>query len=221
MAFRYWFGGVLVVAGLGLLADQFIPGLGLGLWIARLWPLAVIALGVLVLLTRTSTLLGGIILLIIGAILQFSVLGWLSDNVWGLLWPSFLILLGLLVVFRLGRPSLLVGEQNDVINSFGVFSGYGQRPQSQNFRGGSATAVFGGMRIDLTDSKPAKEGAVLELTAAFGGMTVFVPRDWKVEMTGLPLFGGWSNKTVAPSTENAPNLTIRCLVMFGGIEVKN
>jgi hypothetical protein len=141
-------------------------------------------------------------------------------SVWGLLWPVFLILLGLFVVFRLGRPAPAAGDADDFINPFVVFYGYDLRPHSSNFRGGSATAVFGGMKINLQDVTLAREGAVLELTAAFGGMTVLVPREWKVEMTGLPLFGGYSNKTL-PSTANVPSLRVRCLAMFAGIEVKN
>jgi predicted membrane protein len=221
MAFRYWFGAMLVAVGLGLLADQFYPGLQIGYWLGRVWPLAIVVLGLIVLLTRTSTLLGGIILTVIGILLQFAVLGWLLESTWNLLWPAFLILLGVLVLVRFGRTGGATADSADVINSFAAFYGSDIRPQSANFRGGSATVVFGGIQIDLRNVTPAREGAALELTAAFGGMTVIVPREWKVALTGLPLFGGYSNKTMPAAAAGAPVLTIRCLAMFGGIEVKN
>lgn len=221
MAFRYWFGAILVALGLGLLADQFFPGLEIGFWLGRIWPLAIVVLGLVVLLTRTSTLLGGIILMVVGILLQFAVLGWLLESTWSLLWPAFLILLGVLVLVRFGRPGAATADSADAINAFAAFYGSEIRPQSANFRGGSATAVFGGIHIDLRNATPVREGAVLELTAAFGGMTVIVPREWRVELTGLPLFGGYSNKTVPSAAAGAPRLIVRCLAMFGGIDIKN
>jgi hypothetical protein len=221
MAVRYWFGSVLVLAGLGLLADQMFPALEVGVWLGRLWPLAIILLGVLLLLTKSSSWIGAMIILVFGAILQIAALGFLSENIWGLLWPSFLILLGVLVIVRLGRPGVVGGKTEDAINLFTAFSGYETRPQSANFRGGSATVAFGGTDIDLRDAKLAKEGAFLELTAAFGGMDIIIPKDWAVDINGLPLFGGWSNKTSPTPVAGSPVLTIRCLAMFGAIEIKN
>ena len=62
----------------------------------------------------------------------------------------------------------------------------------------------------------------MDVTAAFGGVDLYVPRHWKVEVTGLPLFGGWGNKTQAfAKDEGAPVLRIKCLAMFGGVEVKS
>jgi predicted membrane protein len=221
MVVRSWFGSVLVVLGLGLLADQLYPALAFGEWLARLWPLAIILLGVILLLTRAATWFGGVFILIIGGLLQIAALGLLNANVWGLIWPSFLILLGIWVVFRLGRPAIKGDSSGDAVNHFVIFSGMDTRPQAANFRGGSITAAFGGADIDLRDVKLAKEGAFMELTAAFGGINVVIPREWKVNIDGLPLFGGWSNKTTPSSVTEGSVLTIRCLAMFGAIEVKN
>jgi len=221
MAIRYWFGSVLIVLGAGLLADQIYPALEFGQWIARLWPLTVILLGVLLLLTKTATWLGGILILIIGGILQIAALGIMTENAWGLLWPSFLILLGILIVFRLGRPGVPLDKTQDVVNHFVIFSGLESRPRIANFRGGSATALFGGANIDLRESTLAKEGARLEVTAAFGGIDILIPKDWRLDLDGIPLFGGWSDKTFPPSSVEGPVLTVRCLAMFGGIDIKN
>jgi predicted membrane protein len=221
MALRYWFGSVLVVLGLGLLVDRVYPGLEFGTWFARLWPMAIILLGVVVLLTKSATWIGGIILLVVGGLLQIATLGFLKENIWGFLWPSFLILLGLVVVFRLGKPGISTQKSQDVLNQFILFSGLELRPQISNFRGGSVLAAFGGMDIDLRESTLAGEGAFLELTAAFGGIDVIIPRDWKLDIDGIPLFGGWSNTTSNSSSAEGPTLTIRCLALMGGIEIKN
>ena len=39
-----------------------------------------------------------------------------------------------------------------------------------------------------------KEGAFLELTAAFGGIEIHVPEHWRVVVKGMPIFGAWENK---------------------------
>ncbi len=221
MAFRYWFGSMLVLVGAGLLVDQLYPALELGQWIARLWPLALILLGVLVLITRTSTWIGGILVIIVGILFQIAALGILRENAWGLLGPGLLILLGVLVIFRFGRPGISREKSQGTINPFVIFYGLEVRPPIANFRGGSATAIFGGANIDLRESVLAKEGAFLELTAAFGGINVIVPKEWRVDIDGLPFFGGWSNKTYPSLTSESPVLTVRCLAMFGGIDIKN
>jgi hypothetical protein len=221
MAMRYWFGAVLVVVGAGLLADQLYPALEFGQWLAKLWPLAIILLGLIVLLTRISTWMGGIFILIFGGILQLTTLGIMGENVWGLLFPTLLILVGILVIFRLGRPAGLTGKSGDGLDHFIVFSGLDARPRIMNFRGGSVTVAFSGANIDLRESVLAQEGARLELTAAFGGIDLILPKDWKLDIDGIPLFGGWSNKTSPSASAEGPVLTIRCLAMFGGIDIKN
>jgi len=39
---------------------------------------------------------------------------------------------------------------------------------------------------------------------------------------GIPIFGGWSNKTSSKNyiNPNAPVLTLHCFVAFGGVEIK-
>jgi hypothetical protein len=61
----------------------------------------------------------------------------------------------------------------------------------------------------------------LELTAAFGGLDIILPKDWRLDIDGIPLFGGWSNKTISPSSSEGPVLKVRCLAMFGAIDAKN
>jgi predicted membrane protein len=165
--------------------------------------------------------MGGIFILILGGFLQLSTLGVMGENVWGLLFPALLILIGVVVIFRLGRPAALSAKSGDTLEHFIFFSGMDARPRFANFRGGSVTAAFGGANIDLRESVLAPEGARLELTAAFGGIDLIVPSDWNLDIDGIPLFGGWSNKTSASVSADKPLLTVRCLAMFGGIDIKN
>ncbi len=68
-------------------------------------------------------------------------------------------------------------------------------------------------------------GASLDLAAAFGGVTIRVPENWKVRVSGLPLFGGWENSTKGSEVDDLDTepwaLDVKCLALFGGIEIKN
>ncbi len=133
MVIRYWFGGVLMVVGAGLLADQLYPAFEFGLWLAKLWPLAILILGLIVLLTRTSTWMGGMIILILGGFLQLVALGIMGENAWGLFFPALLILIGVLVIFRLGRPVVSSAKSGDMLDHFIIFSGMDARPRIDKF----------------------------------------------------------------------------------------
>jgi predicted membrane protein len=221
MAIRYWFGSLLILLGVGALVDQIRP-FGFGALVSIWWPLAVILLGGIMLITRAAPLVGSIIVLGLGLLFQISTLGFYSGNIWDLIWPSLLILLGAGMMLRLGRFGVSSARTEDTVQHFVLFSGMETRYQSANFRGGAVTGVFGGADVDLRECKMADSGAVLDLTAAFGGVTIKVPGDWKVDVDGLPLFGGWSNHTVlATGSGSGPVLKVRCLAMFGGIDIKN
>lgn len=221
MTFRYWIGSLLVVLGLGAFLDQ-VYSFNFGHWLSMLWPLAIVLLGVLLLITRETTFLGSIILTVFGALLLLTTLGLARDNFWDLLWPSLLILAGIYFIFWVGRRPGSAASSSDLIQHFVIFSGLEARHTNSNLRGGSVVALFGGADINLRDAALSPEGALLELTVGFGGITVIVPEGWKLDVTGLPFFGGWSNKTRnQPGTADAPILHVRCMAMFGGIDIKN
>lgn len=47
-----------------------------------------------------------------------------------------------------------------------------------------------------------------------------VPEHVRVEITGIPIFGGWEDKTRRKDIDS-PLLKINALVIFGGVEVKD
>lgn len=221
MAFRYWIGSILVLLGVGALVDQ-VYFIDFGHWVSLFWPLAIILLGVLLLVTRSATVLGSTILILFGIIMEISALGLAKNNFWDLFWPSLIILAGIYMIFWMGRRTDPSASSGDLIQHFVIFSGLESRHTNANFRGGSVFAAFGGANVDLRDTQLSQDGAHLELTVAFGGITIIVPEGWRLDINGLPLFGGWSNKTRNQTvTTEGPVLNIRCLAMFGGIEIKN
>lgn len=222
MSARAFFGVLLVAVGGGLLLDR-AGLLDFGQLLATWWPMILILIAAIQIGTRSAPLPGSLIVLGIGLVFQAIALGFLPANTWAYLWPLVLVSVGLWLIIARGRVASPTLETDDVLSSFVAFGGANPRSESQEFRSGSVTAVFGGTELDLRGAQLSAEGADLEINAAFGGVEVMVPTEWRVSMTGLPIFGGWENKTQLASEADSPGpmLKIHCFVAFGGIEVHN
>ena len=55
------------------------------------------------------------------------------------------------------------------------------------------TAVFGGIELDMRDVTLDSD-LVIDCFTLFGGIDIRLPKDVKVEVNGLPIFGGVENK---------------------------
>ncbi|HZK57061.1 MAG TPA: DUF5668 domain-containing protein [Clostridia bacterium] len=218
---RTFVGLLLVVLGVGFLLDrleiiQFIT------LIEVYWPVILILIGVSQLFSRGYSLITGVTLILIGIFFTLGNLSLIPGGTEKFFWPILLIVIGLFIAF--GKTIDRIPENNDdILNHFVIFSGLKDKNISKNFKGGDIAAIFGGIELDLRDARLAEEGTLLNLTVAFGGIEVRVPNQWKVIVKGTPIFGGWDNKTSAPidAPEDGPVLNIKCLAMFGGIDISN
>ncbi len=103
-----------------------------------------------------------------------------------------------------------------------IFSGARTKNYSKSFKGGSITTMFAGVDLDLLDAELSLDGAYIDVFVAFGGVDIMVPENWNVVITGIPIFGGWSNKTRNRNINNAGlTLKINCIAAFGGLDVKH
>lgn len=215
---RVFLGLIIVLIGLVLLLNQAgiydFRGLILD-W----WPMVLVIVGAYSLACSTAPPLGGLLLLLAGAWFQVGKLGFMPPNWNSLIIPVIIIIVGLYLMFsRRERKT----SDHDRINHLALFSGINQHNESRNFKGGNITALFGGVELDLSDAEIAGGSAEMDITTAFGGVDLVVPRHWRVDVTGIPIFGGWGNKTKDTVKDaDAPQLRIRCLVMFGGIDIKS
>lgn len=229
MSGKYFVGIILILLGLGFLLDQ-TGYIQFGDIISVYWPVILIIGGLTGLLDRKSSKTGNLIVLGLGILFQLNRLDILDVNVFRLFWPVVLIIVGLNIIFTKGvmkhkdpvNPEKWSKNVVDdsTVDSFVIFSGLETNNQSQLFKGGKLTAIFGGIELDLTGANLEDNEAFIDVTALFGGVEIFVPNNWRIETTGVPIFGGWSNKTRPNQDPNAPVLKIRCTAVFGGIEVK-
>jgi hypothetical protein len=81
---------------------------------------------------------------------------------------------------------------------------------------------MGGVEVDLRGARTTGPQVVIDAFAMWGGIEIFVPRDWKVVSEVLPLMAGYEDHTAPPDGGAAKTtLVIRGLVVMGGIEIKN
>lgn len=135
------------------------------------------------------------------------------------------ILIGLKILFRRNSEhpvkGLFVSNESaadEYLEYISVFGGLETRNTSQDLKGGSVTAIFGGSEVDLTEAKINRD-IVIDAVAIFGGITIYAPKKAKVVVTGVPIFGGYSNKTEDTGEEALGTVKINCVSIFGGVEV--
>lgn len=186
--------------------------------VATFWPLLVVLIGLLAWRNNPHAWLWPAVIVLVGTVLQLQRLGIVGADFWTVFWPLLLIVLGVSILTGHGHGNP-ADSSEETVNPFVAFSGLDQKNLSHHFRGGSITAVFGGVNLDLTKAR-LPENAVIDVFAMFGGAEITVPEGWRVNVGGAPIFGGWSNKTNRPDGEG-PVLTVRGIVLFGGVDVKN
>ena len=122
-----------------------------------------------------------------------------------------------------GRSSNAGSNSPNVVHEFAIFGGGNRRIDSQDFQGGSAVALFGGVQLDLRKAAMTTPEINIDVTAAFGGVEIKVPETWAVSMRVTSVFGGYDDKTHVPpmGTVKPPVLVVTGAVIFGGLSVKN
>lgn len=225
---RFWLGLILVAIGGVWLLDNldiipyYIPQYFFS------WKTFLIALGLYFVIGRKKAE-PGIIMIAVGSIFLLQDIGlFYVRNIWHIFWPAILMVIGISLIMRrsgYGRSYETDEKKNsiDYIDDFAIFGGRERTVDSQSFKGGKITAMFGGSEIDLRGAQLADGINVLDIFVVFGGSEIIVPADWNVKVEVFSLLGGFSDKRssalkVVPNPDKV--LIVKGFVMFGGGEVK-
>ncbi len=240
MKSRNLFGIILIIMGLGFLLDRFNI-IAFGSVLSLYWPMILVIIGVIGLLDKKSSKFGNLILITLGLVFQINSLDILDINLFSLMFPVILILIGINVIFSRKKnfsdkkSDIYTDESNDFsktndfnknidldneIDVSAFMSGVETNNRSQQFRGGRATAIMGGIEIDLRGASIYENIAELEITAVMGSVEIMVPESWRVEIAGTPLLGSMANKSRSNTDFNAPVLRIKGFILMGSIEIK-
>jgi Domain of unknown function (DUF5668) len=112
------------------------------------------------------------------------------------------------------------------LNAVAIFGGCERRISSKNFRRGKATAVLGGIELDFRDADIDSETgeAMLEINCVLGGVEIRVPEIWHVHSRSVPVLGGYedtSRQTGDAAGAKPKTLVITGMVVLGGVEIRN
>jgi predicted membrane protein len=236
---RVAFSVVLITVGVLL----FLGNLGIfpihSIWI--FWPAFPIAAGISRLLNgdtgRART--GGILLLLFGVFFLLQNMGWLNVHAGGSSLLSLLLIgVGLAALFNVfdfsrqpgkGMPfprsePPVIHDYENSIHDFVVFGGLKRKLETQDFRGGEMTTIFGNIEMDLRRAFITQQArsVVINVMTIFGATKVRVPQNWRVIVSGAGILGNFEDKTIPPNTgPDAPTLIIAGFSIFGSVEIED
>jgi len=122
-----------------------------------------------------------------------------------------------------GAGSPLGANLRNAFKEDHIFGGGKRRIETQEFEGGEAVVIFGGLELDLRKADTKKDEVFIEANAIFGGIEIRVPETWDVTVRGTGIFGGYGDETHRmPATDaKRPHLIVTGGAVFGGVNVKN
>lgn len=168
---------------------------------------------------------GNLIGLVVGVILLLGCQGYIRFYmIWKLIVPTILILVGLSFIFkdtfnRKIKKEMSKLNRNKDREYYATFSGQNINFANEAFTGCSLNAVFGGLKCDLRDAM-IHEDCILDASAIFGGITIYVPENINVKVTSTPIFGGVTNHCRSKNQTDCVTVYINALCMFGGVDIK-
>lgn len=208
------------------------------------WQMLLIAIGLVSLARKQFT--QGIILLLIGVFFILPRIGslglvpgfeWFTRFNWGNMWPLALVAVGILIFTKSRRgefpgahhrcrPHGHTGREttrfdNGYVDYSMVFSGSDNVFLEPVFRGGTIESVFGGATLDLRKTTLQEGVSYLKVSSVFGGITLFVPAEWNVEVQSESVFGSFKdNRPFTADVDKNSKLIIKAECVFGGGEIR-
>ena len=147
-------------------------------------------------------------------------------------WPVLLILLGLIMVFRVGnckrdRRCLSRSTESDPIENVNgrieknvLFGGSESIFLDPVFNGGVINATFGGGVLDLRKTTLPEGETCLDIDATFGGVELYIPGDWLIETRFHTVLGGVEDKRLVSQPDHSRKLILQGNLTFGGCGIR-
>lgn len=179
------------------------------------WAVAIALIG-LINMVRSGINAGNVILLAVGVLLYLNANEMLEGvNIWLLIGGVAIVIIGARVLFH--RPAKHIPHSGQQESYTAVFSGSEDKVVG-DFHGTKITAIFGGVDLDLSEAVITSD-CTIKITAVCGGVDLVVPKNVHIKISGVPIFGGYTNHVNWKVPESAPALYIDCLTVFGGADI--
>jgi hypothetical protein len=104
----------------------------------------------------------------------------------------------------------------------GAFGGAEERGRWRLGRRLQIVAFLGGVKVDLGNAQPEASESVITVVSILGGVDLLAPRGLPIELSGISLLGGKSDKRSSGSpVRGAPLIRVRALAVLGGVGIKD
>ncbi len=236
---KSYFGLFIIFLGAWWLLHRVEPTL-VPEWVLT-WPVLLIVLGFVNLLSNGFRNFGGYVLMLVGAaFLAHQQLDFPVD-VERYLWPVIVIFIGIILLlkpkkkcrpkwgrrYERGKKIEDVDfdevdvDSSDKLDTLAVFSAVTKDVISKDFKGGDITAVLGGIEINFANADISGKAGEIDLTIVMGGVKLIVPRHWDVKINTTNIAGGVEDKRqyFAADTAEHKHLTINGTIIMGGVEI--
>lgn len=221
--------GILVmVVGVIILFKQM--GMIIPHWILS-WKMLLIAIGIVTLIRHRFQNTGGYIMVFIGSsfLLNELIPDFFNPRY---IWPIAIMIVGAVMIAKaLGMNPKKKSKFKDEINlddldsdnhvrANAFFGGITKNVMSKNFKSANLSSVFGGVEVNLMQADFTNQ-AVIETTSVFGGTTLIIPSDWKVQTDVTCILGGVDDKRIIlpELIDESKTLYIKGSCVFGGLEI--
>ena len=148
------------------------------------------------------------------------------DMFWKLLVPAIIVIIGVKMILgsifdnRGEQVFKQIKENNTTVRSgAATFSGATFDYTGEIFEGAKLDAVFGGIKCDLRGAV-INGDCVINASAVFGGIDIYVPENLNVKVSSNSIFGGVSGRERRNDPANQHTLYLNATCLFGGVEVK-
>lgn len=209
----FW-GIVLIVVGI-LFLGRNMNWWNFSIFFRGWWTLFLIVPSIISLVRREGVA-SSFLILALGVLMLLAsqnVIEW--STIWKVFLPIIIMVVGLSIIFgnRKVKTKKVKGNAKEYV---AIFSGVDEMigKIEGDFK---VTSVFGGVELDMRDVK-LEEDLIIDCFTLFGGIDIRLPKDVKVEVNGLPIFGGVENK-YRNNDEAKVTIYINHTTIFGGVDL--
>ncbi len=217
-------GIVFILIGLYYLLKVLVPGFDFDLSWTILWPIILIVIGLNHIVKFKRIEIFNVVITLIGVIYLLEGLNLIGHVNYKAIVAIVLIGIGLSIItvsFKAKRFKKLdkTCNKEGVLTYTGVFSDIEEKVNDDDFKGASCYAVFGGIELNLKDTK-IKNDVVINCFSVFGGVDLIVPSDVNVVVKSNSVFGGVENKNNNKKNDKNKTIYVNATAIFGGIDLK-
>ena len=210
---KNWFWGILLIVVGVLFLGRNMDWWNFSIFFDGWWTLFLI-IPSLISLARREEIATSFLVFILGVLLLLAsqeVIEW--DTVWKIFVPIIIIVVGLSII--LGNKKVRKPKSN-AKEYLAIFSGVEETIDEikSDFR---VISIFGGVELDMCDVK-LKEDLVIDCFSLFGGIDIRLPKDVKLEISGLPIFGG-AESNYRGNKDSKVTVYIHHTTIFAGVDL--